>query len=132
MILLDTHVWIWWVQGDSNLPVTMRGLLEVNEKYGLGVSVISCLEVARLVAYGRLQLPEPVDKWVDQALKYPHIHLIELTPRIAIESTRLPGELHKDPCDRIIIATARELDWQLATCDHLIRRYPAVKLLDSP
>lgn len=129
MILMDTHVWIWWVQGDPSLPPSMRGQLEVNEKYGLGVSVISCLEIARLVAYGRLILPRPIDEWVNEALLYPHVKLVELSPAIAIDSSRLPGPFHKDPCDRIIVATARSLDIPLATADGRIRNYPHVKLL---
>jgi PIN domain nuclease of toxin-antitoxin system len=130
MILLDTHMWVWWVQGDPTIPAAMRGVLEVNEKYGLGVSVISCLEVARLVAYGRLTLPKPVSQWVDEALRYPHVKLVELSPEIAVDSTQLPEPFHKDPSDRIIVATARRLDVPLATTDGLIRRYqPNVKLV---
>lgn len=130
MILLDTHVWVWWVQGDPVLPPPMRGILEVNEKYGLGVSVISCLEVARLVAYRRLTLPKPVLQWVEEALRYPHVKLIELSPEIAVESTQLPEPFHKDPSDRIIVATARRLNVPLATTDGLIRQYqPNVKLI---
>jgi len=114
------------------MPAALRGALEVNEKDGLGVSVISCLEVARLVAYGRLTLPKPVAQWVDEALRYPHVKLIELSPEIAVDSTRLPEPFHKDPCDRIIVATARRLDMPLATTDGLIRRYaPNVKLVTS-
>jgi PIN domain nuclease of toxin-antitoxin system len=112
------------------MPATLRGTLEVNEKHGFGVSVISCLEVARLVNYGRLILPRPLDEWIDIALHYPHIKLLDLTPRIAIESTRLPGSFHKDPCDRIIVATARDLDWALATEDREICAYAHVKLVD--
>jgi PIN domain nuclease of toxin-antitoxin system len=130
VILLDTHVWIWWVQGDPSLPGPMRGVLEVNEKYGLGVSVISCLEVARLVAYQRLVLPKPVGDWIEEALRYPHMKLLELTPQIAVASTQLPEPFHKDPADRIIVATARQFDVPLATTDGLIRRYePNVKLV---
>ena len=130
MILLDTHVWVWWVQGDPVLPPAMRGVLEANEKYGLGVSVISCLEVARLVAYRRLTLPKAVSQWVDEALHYPHVRLVELTPEIAVQSTLLPEPFQKDPCDRIIVATARQLDVPLATADGLIRQYhPNVKLV---
>jgi PIN domain nuclease of toxin-antitoxin system len=130
VILLDTHIWVWWVQGDARLPPTLRGVLEVNEKSGLGVSVISVLEVARLVAHNRLTIPLPVMDWVEQALAYPHIQLIELSPKIAVESTQLPGEFHKDPCDRVIIATARHLNWQLATTDGLIERYPHVRVTE--
>lgn len=96
MTILDTQVWVGWIQEDNLLPPRLRGYLEVNEKYGFGVSAISCLEVARLVAVKRLILPLPVDQWMDQALKYPGVSLIELSPAIAIESTRLPDPFHKD------------------------------------
>jgi PIN domain nuclease of toxin-antitoxin system len=130
VIVLDTHIWVWWVQGDPRLPPTLRGVLEANEKGGLGVSIISVLEVARLVAYSRLTLPLPLLNWAQQALTYPHIELVELSPEIAIESTQLPGEFHKDPCDRIIVATARHFDWPLATTDGLIERYPHVRAME--
>ena len=130
MILLDTHVWIWWVQDDPVLPPYMREILEVNEKYGLGVSVISCLEVARLVAARRLVLPKSAEQWIEDALTYPHVKLLELTPKIAVASTQLPDPFHKDPADRIIVATARQLDVPIATTDGLISRYaPNVKLI---
>lgn len=129
MILLDTHIWVWWVQGDGRIPPPMWGILESNEKYGLGVSIVSCLEVARLVAHGRLTIPLPIDQWIDDALKYPHMRLIELTPQIAIDSTRLPGVFHKDPCDRIIVATAMTLGWKIATVDRDILSYSAVSCI---
>jgi PIN domain nuclease of toxin-antitoxin system len=66
---------------------------------------------------------------VDEALHYPHVKLIELTPQIAVDSTTLPGKFQKDPCDRIIVATARRLGWPLMTCDSEIRAYPDVQLI---
>lgn len=57
VILLDTHSWIWWVQGDPRLTAHRRQLLEDNEADGLGISVISCWEFAKLVEVGRLSLP---------------------------------------------------------------------------
>src|SRR6266496_1414049 len=130
MTILDTQTWVWWVQADALLPPVLRGYLEVNEKHGFGVSAISCLEVARLVAAGRLVLPLPIDQWMDQALRYPGISLIELSPKIAIASTQLAGPFHKDPADRIIVATAMTLGLPLATTDSKIRAYPHVKTVD--
>lgn len=75
---------------------------------------ISCWEVAKLVEYKRLNLPITVDEWMDQALSYPGIRFLELTPQIAIESTRLAGEFHNDPADQIIVATARIHNCQLS------------------
>ena len=61
MILLDTHIWIWWVHDDARLPTDYRAELEAREAQGLGVSVISCWEIAKLVEYNRLVLPVPID-----------------------------------------------------------------------
>jgi PIN domain nuclease of toxin-antitoxin system len=68
-------------------------------------------------------------EWFDEALSYPGIHLIELAPEIAIESTQLPGEFHRDPADQIIVATARIHDCRLVTSDCKILRYPYVKTI---
>jgi PIN domain nuclease of toxin-antitoxin system len=107
MILLDTHIWVWWVHDDPQLTDEQKKLIRENEEKGLGVCVISCWEVAKLVEYNRLTIPCPVSEWLKQALSYPGIRLLNLTPRIAVESTELPGEFHKDPADQIIVATAR-------------------------
>jgi PIN domain nuclease of toxin-antitoxin system len=110
MIVLDTHVWVWWVHGDTKLPDDYARNIAEREGQGLGVSAISCWEVAKLVEYGRLTLPRSVEEWLDAALAYAGIVLLELTPRIAVESTRLPGAFHKDPADQIIVAARRSDD----------------------
>ena len=124
MILLDTHIWVWWVQGDARLKPHQRRLLEAGERNGLGVSVISCWEVAKLVEVGRLVLPTPVSEWVTAALAYPGIRLLALTPEIAIASTQSPEEFHRDPADQILVATARVLGIPLLTSDERILAYP--------
>jgi PIN domain nuclease of toxin-antitoxin system len=68
VIVLDTHIWVWWVHGDEHLNKQQSDWLEENEEQGLGVSIISCWEVAKLVEYNRLTLPCPVAEWLDQAL----------------------------------------------------------------
>ena len=73
MIVLDTHVWVWWVHGDAKLPKDYAQAIAEREGDGLGVSVISCWEVAKLVEFGRLVLPTTLDEWMDQALAYPGI-----------------------------------------------------------
>ena len=65
MTVLDTHIWVWWVHGDNQLPAMQKEYLETNEQRGLGVSAISCWEVAKLVEYGRLVLPIPVEEWIN-------------------------------------------------------------------
>lgn len=115
MIVLDTHIWVWWVHGDTHLNKQQTDWLQENE------------EVAKLVEYDRLTLPCPVAEWLDQALGYPGISLLELTPRIVVESTQLPKDFHKDPADQLIVATARILDCPLLTADVKILNYPHVR-----
>jgi PIN domain nuclease of toxin-antitoxin system len=129
VILLDTHIWVWWVHGDPRLTTGPRQVLADNEESGLGVSVISCWEVAKLVEYGRLLLPCSTSEWIEQALAYPGVELLPLTPQIALESTELPGEFHRDPADQIIVATARLLARPLLTADEKILAYPHVEVL---
>lgn len=127
MIVLDTHIWVWWIHGDKKLPAHYDQYLQEKEAQGLGVSAISCWEVAKLVEYGRLTLPIPIEQWLNQALAYPGIFLLELTPKICIESTQLPGNFHRDPSDQIIVATARVYDCPIVTVDKKILAYPFVK-----
>jgi PIN domain nuclease of toxin-antitoxin system len=127
VIVIDTHIWIWWVHEDSALPTSVRKLLDASEKTGIGICAISCWEIAKLVEYQRLTLPCPVDDWIDLALAYPGVRLLDLSPRICVESTQLPGSFHRDPADQIIVATARILNAPLVTLDHKLLAYPHVQ-----
>ena len=129
MILLDTHIWVWWVNGNAQLTGAHAKLLEENEATGLAVSVISCWEVAKLVERQRLELDRPVADWIQQALAYPGIRLLYLTSRIAVESTQLPPAFHRDPADQIIVATSRIRGFPLVTADERILQYAHVKTL---
>ena len=127
MIILDTHIWVWWVHGNPKLTASHEKLIAENEETGLGISAISCWEVAKLVEKGRLVLPCPIADWLENALAYPGITLLPLTPEIAVESTTLPRSFHKDPADQIIVATARIHDCPLVTADQEILDYPHVQ-----
>jgi len=129
MILLDTHIWVWWVDDSQQLTDRQRHIVLDNVRSGLGISVMSCWEVAKLVEYGRLELACAIEEWMTQAVAYPGMQLLELTPRIAIESTKLPGSFHRDPADQIIVATARVYDIPLLTADSHILQYPHVRIL---
>lgn len=129
MILLDTHAWVWWVHGDERLSAKAAKSLEDYESGGLGVSVISCWEVAKLVEVGRLEFPVSLDEWLERALAYPGVALIDLNVAIVVESTRLPG-FHRDPADQLLVATSRVLGLPLATADHRILAFPGVDTLD--
>ena len=129
MIMLDTHVWVWWTIDPVRLSETQRQAIASNEEDRVGVSAISCWEVAKLCEYGRLELPVGLSEWFQAALGYPGISLLDLTPEVAIESTSLPGSFHRDPSDQIIVATARVHQCPLVTSDDRIARYPHVRTL---
>ena len=129
MIVLDTHIWVWWVHGDERLTRTQAEVIKANETDVIGVSAISCWEIAKLVEYGRLELPCSLEEWFEEALSYPGICLLELTPEIAIESTQLPGEFHRDPADQMIVATARVYGCPLVTSDGRLLEYPHVETI---
>lgn len=131
MIILDTHVWVWWVSDDERITTACRTAIERHQGDGLGISAISCWEVAKLVELGRLQLRDPTTEWLEQALAYPGCRFLDLTPRVAVESTVLPGAFHRDPANQLIVATARVWECPLLTADRKILEYPHVESLPA-
>ena len=127
MIILDTHIWVWWVGDSLKMDSRRRRLIMRHEADGLGVSIISCWEVAKKVQLGKLTMDRPIDEWVKMALEYPGIRLLPLSPQIVLDACELPGEFHKDPADQIIVATARTLNAALVSMDEKILAYPHVK-----
>ncbi len=125
MIVLDTATWIWRASDPKRLTTSARRAIDQAER--ALVSAISVWEVAMLVAKRRIQLDRPVEQWVDIALALPGIQLAPLEPAIAVRSTKLPGEFHPDPADRIIVATALENAVPIITPDDRIRSYPHVQ-----
>ena len=125
MIVLDTATWIWRASDPRRLSSKARRAIDEAER--VLVSAISVWEVAMLVARRRIQLDRPVEQWVDIALALPAIQLAPLEPAIAVRSTKLPGEFHPDPADRIIVATALESGASVITPDERIRSYPHVQ-----
>jgi PIN domain nuclease of toxin-antitoxin system len=134
--LLDTHVWVWFVAGDAS-KLASRVVSSTERAVREGrcfVSVISVWELAMLEAKGRVRLGGAIDAWVAASRRPPGVGIAELSPEIAIESTRLPGDVHGDPADRMLIATARVSGAVLVTCDERILTYGAsgyVRTLDA-
>jgi PIN domain nuclease of toxin-antitoxin system len=104
VIVLDTHVWIWWVNGDHHL-MRPGWLTQIESADTVAVSVISAFEVAWLEKHGRIQLLMPRDDWFRQALEESGVQLLPLTTEVVSRAVDLP-EHHKDPQDRLILATA--------------------------
>lgn len=124
-VLLDTHVWWWFAMGSERLEDSpalswIRKAQELNRVF---ISVMSIWELGMLERKERIRFNQGLVTWVDGALSVPGVRLQGLTPSIAIESTRLPGEFHSDPMDRILVATARELNAYIITADALILAY---------
>lgn len=123
-VVLDTHALVWLVVGDSRLRLAARTSIEVAaQEQQLWVSAITPWEIGMLVAKGRLVLDRDVMDWLQSALALPGIRLAPVAPAVALASTRLPGELHGDPADRLILATARQLGATLVTADAALLAY---------
>lgn len=129
MILLDTHIWVWWVGQHPNLTQKFQQAIQAHQASGLGISIFSCWEVAKLVELGKLQLAFSTADWLQQAIMHPGVQLLDLTLPIIVESTQLPGSFHRDPADQIIVATARVHNIPLLTVDQKILNYPHVQTL---
>lgn len=124
LIVLDTHVWIWAMKGSERLSDDVVAELEsAAGAGGILVPAIAVWELAMLESRGRLSLSRPIDDWVAAALQAPGTAYLDLTPAIAVESTRLPGKPPPDPADRMMIASARVTGGRLATADRGILRY---------
>ena len=129
MIALDTHALIWWLSRNSQLAIRARRLIDKESKTpdNLCVSSISIWEIAMLVSKGRLILRVNLEDWIAQAEKVEAIQFVPVNNRIALRATQLPEPLHKDPADRIIIATTMELGCRLVKGDRKITAYPQVE-----
>lgn len=129
-LLLDTHVWIWTQEQPDAIGPRARSLLETTVDE-LCVSAVSLLEIARLVSGGLLELKGSLDRWVRTAVDSIEARSIDVDHRVAIEAYRLPGSFHKDPADRLLVATARINDLTLVTADERILAYRPVRTLDA-
>lgn len=123
-ILLDTHVWIWLLEGNPELSSKFIKAIEINKGFDRTfISPISIWELGMLVEKKRIRLEMDSLDWVNQSLNKTGINLIPISPLIAIQSTRLPGHVHGDPADRILMASAHVENAVLVTCDQKILDY---------
>ena len=139
MIILDTHTWIWRVQEIAKLrPSQVASILaqESDNAGVIGICATSLWEVAMLVQRERVQLNADLADWFENALAYPQVRVINLTPAIAIQSTQLPrntqlppDEQIRDPSDQIIVATAIVNNCPLVTSDGKIVAYTDVQTI---
>lgn len=127
-VLLDTHVWIWLVNGDSTLStLAKKAIAAAAQNEALFISVFSVWEVAMLQAKNKITLSKSCLEWVRTALVQAGIQLMDFSPEVAVESCHLPGDFHGDPADRIIMATAKLEALTLITRDQKILEYSKKK-----
>jgi len=124
LIVLDTHAWLWWVSGAAAL--SRKAAREIRSAPRIGVSAVSCLEVAVAEARGRIELDRPALLWLQEALALPRVELLPLTPAVAVKASRFGRDFPGDPADRVIVATALLESAVLVTRDKKIREYPGV------
>jgi PIN domain nuclease of toxin-antitoxin system len=127
-LLLDTHIWIWHLEGnDARLAGGLKDLLDrIGSGSGLLVLDISYWEVAVNAASGKLALSLDVAIWLQRAQSAPGIRFLSLDRSILLLSTRLPGSAHNDPADRMLLAAAQINNVPLVTADRLMVEYATV------
>ncbi len=125
MIILDTHIWFWYINGSfDRFPVPWTE--QIRQADIVAVSAISCYEIALAYDKGRLEIDISVQEWLIDSLAPAGIQLLPLTPEITVRAINL-SPIHKDPFDRLIIATTLEYGAKLASIDSLFFRYAELK-----
>lgn len=124
-LLLDTHIALWLDTGDDRLRASTRALVDACWQNGGSIllSAISVWEIALLVDTGRIDLDLPVAAWIERFLDRPGIEAVPLGRKAASHSYQIHHLEHRDPADRLLIATAIELACPLVTYDERIVRF---------
>lgn len=128
MIIIDTHILLWWKLNDDSLSLSYRQILD-NPNEIIGVSAVSLMEIICLYDRQRINLPEIPELWIARIMAEPRIIVIPISANIAIDAFRLPDKFHKDPADRLIVASARVLKCPIVSQDAKISAYSHVQYL---
>lgn len=130
MILLDTHALVWWLTDGARVSRAAKlAITKAAKEKAVAVSAISVLEIVTAVRRGRLQFSMPVDQWLADARRLPELRFEPVSADIAQLAGGFGEEMHGDPADRIIAATALHLGCPLVTADEKLRAHPAIKTL---
>lgn len=127
--LLDTHLWLWWLLGDSRITGTetdfLDGLSADKRPYLCDISI---WEAALLVEKGRVELDCSLADFLEKAASPATVRVLPITARVAVEMGALPDSFHRDPADRLIVSTARAHGLPMATRDRLIEECGLVEI----
>lgn len=130
MIVLDTHALLWWVEGDRKLSSRARRRIGSEREAGeVIVSSITAWEIALLIAKKRLGLAVDLNLWLAKVARIDGLRFAPVDNAIAVAAVNLPGPIHRDPADRIIVATARHHEAPLVTADRQLRAYPHLETI---
>ncbi|MCS7048161.1 MAG: type II toxin-antitoxin system VapC family toxin [Verrucomicrobiae bacterium] len=128
-VLLDTHIGIWWLTGQEQLPARQRDRLDkLAEREPPWLSDISLWEAQMLHAKGRLRLTIPFAQWLLQATSPAVVQLARISPEVILKLDALPAKLAGDPADRIILATVLAGGHRLFTYDRRLRNTGLVRI----
>lgn len=131
-ILLDTHAWIWYAMGSTELTKSARKSIELSaQDRTLWLAAISLWELSMLETRKRIILGMPILEWINESITQIPLQIAQLSPVIATESCNLPGKFHDDPADRLIVATARTGNLTLLTRDTRILSYSREKYVST-
>lgn len=130
MIVVDTHVLVWWLTGAPGLSRKAERTLAAHGDPGqVVVSAISLLEITTAIRRGRLQLRMPLDQWLADMNSVPEIRVESISADIAVLAGGLPEPMHGDPADRIIVATSSTLGVPLVTGDRKLQSYQGIRTI---
>jgi PIN domain nuclease of toxin-antitoxin system len=128
-LLLDTHVWLWAVEAPEKLGRRTKALLLKAGNDRL-VSAISALEIARLCLDERVILSVSLNMWMEDSARDLRLQQVNVDFAIALEAYSLPDSFHRDPADRVLVATARTYQATLLTADERILEYKHARTED--
>lgn len=129
MVLLDTHIWVWWLGGTDDLTNRERDELDyLASRHQLALSAISLWEVQIRVAKGAIQITMSFDQWIREAARPDLVTVIPIDTNVAIALQDIPVTFQGDPADRLIVASAISRKYELATHDKVLRRTRLVRI----
>ena len=129
MVLLDTHIWLWWLLGDGSLSNTERDALEkLAFKNSLAISWVTIWETEMLEREGRVRLSPGFQPWIEQATHPDIVTVLPVDTAVVIAQRSLPESFHGDPADRLIAATSMLSGYPLATHDQRVMNSGACEI----
>lgn len=130
MIVIDTHVLVWWLTQPERLsPAARLALAPVNATDPAVLSAISILEITTAVRRGRMALSAPIGDWLALVHQLPELRVEAVSSAIAARAGGYGDDMHGDPADRIVAATAEVLGARLVSADEKLRQHPAIQAL---